>query len=83
MLGVKVVDNHGRTHRVEGRQHVSASFSAGQDINLGPIDYYRLTIDIQIEGTHDGHHVVARWYPNGDFVVLSDKGTCTDLTLYS
>ncbi len=82
MLKVKVVDQRGRVHRVEGRQHVSASFSAGQNIDLGPIDYYRLTVDIKIEGTRDGHQVVARWFPDGSFVVQSDRGTCTDLTLF-
>jgi hypothetical protein len=82
LLKVKVVDQRGRVHRVEGRQHASASFSAGQNIDLGPIDYYRLTIDIRIEGTRDGHQVVARWFPDGSFVVQSDKGTCTDLTLF-
>lgn len=82
MLKVKVVDQAGRVHRVEGRQHVAASWSAGQNIDAGPIDSYRLTVDIQIEGTRDGHHVVARWLPDGSFVVISDKGTCTDLTLF-
>ncbi|MFI5040885.1 MAG: hypothetical protein ACHQNA_03380 [Acidimicrobiales bacterium] len=83
MLKVKVVDQAGRVHRVEGKQHVSASWSAGQNIDVGPIDSYRLTIDIRIEGTHDGHQVVARWLPDGSFVVLSDKGTCAGLTLFS
>ncbi len=82
MLNVTVVDQDGRVHRVEGRQHVSASFSAGQNIDLGPIDSYRITVDIRIEGTRDGHQVVARWLPDGSFVVLSDRGTCTDLTLF-
>lgn len=83
MLKVKVVDQAGRVHRVEGRQHVSASWTAGQNVVLGPIDSYRLTVDIQIEGTRDGHHVVARWLPDGSFVMLSDKGTCAGLTLFS
>ena len=74
MLKVRVVDQRGRVHRVEGRQHVSASFSAGQNIDLGPIDYYRLTIDIRIEGTRDGHQVVARWFPDGSFVVQLGHG---------
>lgn len=83
LLEVKVVDQAGRVHRVEGRQHTSASWSAGQNIDAGPIDSYRLTVDIQIEGTNDGHHVVARWLPDGSFVVLSDSGTCAGLTLFS
>ena len=82
MLKVKVIDQAGKVHRVEGRQHASASFSAGQNIDLGPIDYYRLTIDIRIDGTRDGHQLVARWFPDGSFVVQSDTGTCTDLTLF-
>jgi hypothetical protein len=82
MLKVKVVDQGGRVHRVEGRQHVSASWSAGQNVDAGPIDSYRLTVDIHIEGTRDGHHLVARWLPDGSFVIISEKGTCTDLTLF-
>ena len=83
LLKVKVVDQAGKVHRVEGRQNVSASWSAGQNIDLGPIDFYRLTVDIRIEGTRDGHHVVARWLPDRSFVVISDTGTCAGLTLFS
>jgi hypothetical protein len=83
MLGAKVVDQSGRVHRILGRQHVAGSWSAGQNIDTGPIDSYRLTVDIAIEGTRDGHHVVARWLPDGSFVVISDTGTCAGLTLFS
>ncbi len=82
MLRVKVVDQAGRVHRVEGRQHVSATFSKGQNVDLGPIDYYRVTVDIRIEGTRDGHQEVVRWLPDGSLVVVSDTGTCKDLTLF-
>ncbi len=82
MLGVRVVDQKGRVHRVEGRQRADSTWTAGMDLFNGPVTSYRLVVDIRIEGTRDGHHMLVTQLPDGSYDFVKDTGTCTDLTLF-
>jgi hypothetical protein len=83
LQGVRVMDQAGKVHRVEGHQQQSASYVATTDINIGPYQSYSGALDVHIEGTGDGHHVVVTGLDaDGNPIFAADTGTCSDLYLF-